>query len=81
MSDRERPGPSLTPAQQVLNDLWEEHIRDEFATRDTEAGVETARKVIDHSLPSNELIRRAKGRGPRVMGRKITGFPIHRATK
>jgi carboxymethylenebutenolidase len=27
------------------------------------AGVETARKVLDPSLPSNELIRRAAGRG------------------
>ena len=41
MSDRQRAGPSLTPAQQVLNDLWEEHVRDEFATRDTEATLAT----------------------------------------
>src|SRR5262245_20034394 len=31
----------LTPEQQVLNDLWEEHIRCEFATRDTEATLRT----------------------------------------
>ena len=31
----------LTPEQQRLNDLWEEHIRDEFATRDTEATLDT----------------------------------------
>jgi carboxymethylenebutenolidase len=31
----------LTPAQQRLNDLWEEHIRDEFVTRDTEATLDT----------------------------------------
>ena len=31
----------LTPEQQFLNDLWEEHIRDEFATKDTDATLET----------------------------------------
>lgn len=31
----------LTPEQQSLNDLWEEHIRDEFATRDTTATLDT----------------------------------------
>jgi carboxymethylenebutenolidase len=31
----------LTPAQQLLNDLWEEHLRDEFATQDTKATLET----------------------------------------
>src|SRR6266849_7457000 len=41
MSDSEGAGPSLTPAQQLLNDLWEEHVRDEFATRDTEATLAT----------------------------------------
>ncbi len=32
---------TLTPAQQILNDLWEAHLRSEFATRDTEATVAT----------------------------------------
>ena len=27
----------LTPAQQSLNDLWDEHVRDEFATKDAAA--------------------------------------------
>jgi carboxymethylenebutenolidase len=31
----------LTPQQQFLNDLWEEHIRDEFATKDTPATLDT----------------------------------------
>lgn len=31
----------LTPEQQRLNDLWEEHMRDEFATRDTDATLDT----------------------------------------
>jgi carboxymethylenebutenolidase len=41
MSDSERTGPSVTPAQQALNNLWEEHLRDEFVTRDTEATLAT----------------------------------------
>jgi carboxymethylenebutenolidase len=41
MSDSEATGPSLRPAQKFLNDLWEEHVRDEFATRDTEATLAT----------------------------------------
>ncbi|MBW4571951.1 MAG: ester cyclase [Tolypothrix carrinoi HA7290-LM1] len=31
----------LTPAQEVLQALWEEHLADEFATRDTEATLAT----------------------------------------
>ncbi|HEX6774748.1 MAG TPA: hypothetical protein VF238_02805, partial [Methylomirabilota bacterium] len=33
--------PTLTPEQQRLNDLWEEHLRNEFVTRDTEATLDT----------------------------------------
>jgi carboxymethylenebutenolidase len=32
---------SLPPAQQLLNDLWEEHVRDEFATKDPAATIDT----------------------------------------
>ncbi len=32
---------SLTPAQEALQVLWEEHVADEFATRDTEATLAT----------------------------------------
>ena len=32
---------TLTPEQQLLNDLWEQHLGEEFKTRDTEAAVET----------------------------------------
>src|SRR6516225_7888675 len=35
------PGQPLTSAQQILNDLWEEHLRCEFATQDTEATLAT----------------------------------------
>lgn len=31
----------LSPAQQTLNDLWEEHLRHEFVTRDTAATLAT----------------------------------------
>src|SRR5262249_8431544 len=31
----------LTPEQQTLNDLWEDHVRHEFGTRDTDATLET----------------------------------------
>lgn len=31
----------LTPAQQALSDLWDEHIRDEFEVRDADATLET----------------------------------------
>jgi carboxymethylenebutenolidase len=39
--DNQRPGESLTAAQQALEQLWEEHMRDEFAIRDTEATLAT----------------------------------------
>ena len=39
MSDRKLP--SLTPDQQRLSDLWDEHVRDEFVTRDTAATLDT----------------------------------------
>jgi len=38
MSDQ---APALTPDQQRLSDLWDEHVRHEFATRDTEATLVT----------------------------------------
>jgi carboxymethylenebutenolidase len=41
MNMKQEGKPSLTAEQQVLNDLWEEHIRDEFATKDTAATLET----------------------------------------
>jgi len=41
MNAPENAQPALTPEQQKLNDLWEEHIRDEFATRDTDATIDT----------------------------------------
>jgi carboxymethylenebutenolidase len=34
-------GPGLTPAQQALSDLWDEHVRSEFATKEAIAAVET----------------------------------------
>lgn len=39
--EHRQPDTSLTPAQQALNDLWEEHVRDEFVTRHTEDTLDT----------------------------------------
>jgi carboxymethylenebutenolidase len=41
MNEKQRTEAGLTPAQQTLNDLWEEHLRDEFTTQDTNATLET----------------------------------------
>ena len=32
---------ALTPAQQTLNDLWDAHVRSEFATKDARAALDT----------------------------------------
>ena len=34
--EHSKPGPILTASQEFLRDLWEEHVRYEFATRNTE---------------------------------------------
>src|SRR6267378_5930902 len=36
MAKVEQPGANLSPAQETLSQLWEEHVRDEFSTRNTE---------------------------------------------
>jgi carboxymethylenebutenolidase len=41
MSEKQGANSGLTPAQQRLNDLWEEHVRDEFTTKDTNATIGT----------------------------------------
>ncbi len=41
MSETHGSRSGLTAEQKFLNDLWDEHIREEFATRDTEATLET----------------------------------------
>src|ERR1700688_2661603 len=41
MEEQEGTEARLTPGQQLLNDLWEEHLRDEFTTQDTKATLET----------------------------------------
>ncbi len=41
MSEANKPGVRLTTEQQLLNDRWEEHVRDEFVTRDTDATLDT----------------------------------------
>jgi carboxymethylenebutenolidase len=41
MSTPQAEGPALSPDQQLLSALWEEHVRDEFVRRDTDATLET----------------------------------------
>src|ERR1700686_5558637 len=41
MNEKQSPKAGLTPGEQSLNDLWEEHLRDEFTTQDTNATLET----------------------------------------
>jgi carboxymethylenebutenolidase len=41
MDGKQSTRTALTPEQQFLNDIWEEHIRDEFTTRDTTATIDT----------------------------------------
>jgi carboxymethylenebutenolidase len=41
MSEKQITNAGLPPAQRHLNDLWDEHIRDEFTTHDTEATLDT----------------------------------------
>ena len=41
MNEKRSTREGLTPVQQILNDLWEEHLRDEFTTQDTKATLET----------------------------------------
>jgi carboxymethylenebutenolidase len=41
MSEQEATSPALGPEQQFLNDLWDEHVRDEFVTHDTAATLDT----------------------------------------
>jgi len=41
MNEQQGTKTGLTPEQQTLNNLWEEHLRHEFATQDTKATLET----------------------------------------
>ena len=41
MNEGQSTKAGLTPEQRLLNDLWEEHLRHEFATQDTKATLET----------------------------------------
>ena len=60
--------PNLTSAQETLDHLWEDHVRDQAsvlvqiglldAANLPVVGIESARKVLDPSLPGNELMKR-----------------------
>jgi carboxymethylenebutenolidase len=41
MNDTRSTNAGLTAGQQLLNDLWEEHLRDEFTTQGTNATLDT----------------------------------------
>ena len=41
MSTKDTRDTGLTPEQQALSDLWDEHVRDEFAIKDANAAVDT----------------------------------------
>ncbi len=41
MNERKTTSLALGPDQQFLSDLWDEHVRDEFVTRDTAATLDT----------------------------------------
>jgi carboxymethylenebutenolidase len=41
VNTRETIETGLTPAQQALSDLWDEHVRDEFALKDANAALDT----------------------------------------
>jgi carboxymethylenebutenolidase len=41
MSEHKATSPILRPEQKYLNDLWDEHVRHEFATRDTTETLDT----------------------------------------
>ena len=50
MSESKVPSPVLGPDQQILSDLWDKHVRDEFVTRDTAATLDTmvANAYVNH---------------------------------
>ena len=41
MNTQEMTEVKLTPAQQALSDLWDEHVRNEFATKDAAGALNT----------------------------------------
>ena len=61
MNDNPNTGTILTANQQTLNDLWEEHVRDEFAIRDTEATLRTM--VPDAYVNHVPVMTGGNGRG------------------
>jgi hypothetical protein len=53
MKGKQSTDAGLTPAQQLLNDVWDEHVRDEFATKDAAAALDTM--VPAFNYPQVEL--------------------------
>src|SRR5438105_14555823 len=50
MSEQDNSETELTAAQEVLRKLWEEHVRHEFATHDTE---ETLATMVEDAYVNN----------------------------
>ena len=50
--------PSLEPDQRSLSDLWDEHVRDEFVTRDTAATLQT---MVPHAYVNHIPVSRTIG--------------------
>jgi len=50
MNESKTPSSGLGPDQQILSDLWDRHVRDEFVTRDTAATLDTmvANAYVNH---------------------------------
>jgi carboxymethylenebutenolidase len=61
MSEPARASALLTPEQQLLNDLWEEHLRHEFQSHDTDATLDTV--VSDAYVNGVPVMTGGGGRG------------------
>src|SRR5215510_14451180 len=58
--EKKQLGTSLTPAQELLQNLWEEHLRFEFETRNTEATLDTM--VADAYVNDIPVLTGGRGR-------------------
>jgi hypothetical protein len=57
MSKKEGRNTGLTPAQQALSDLWDEHVRDEFAIKDANAALDTMSRMSRSCAASAAALR------------------------
>jgi carboxymethylenebutenolidase len=52
-TDKQSSGQHLTPSQEYLVQLWDEHIKDEFVTRNTE---DTLKTMVDEAYVNHVLV-------------------------